>query len=139
MSFSLPSASISSGTDKIRAGDLDCSNSIGGSTNFEMGFTGVINNAKSIEAKQNLITIESFQSTYRFMHNSYANDLDKLDFIAPKTSEEGGTAYYTYQILEASKTAFKARATAVEDWDGDGIKNEWEINQDKQLVETAKD
>ena len=45
MSFSLPSASISSGTDKIRAGDLDCSNSIGGSTNFEMGFTGVINNA----------------------------------------------------------------------------------------------
>ncbi|QMU65033.1 MAG: prepilin-type N-terminal cleavage/methylation domain-containing protein [Flavobacteriaceae bacterium] len=102
-------------------------------------FTGVINNAKSIEAKQNLITIESFQSTYRFMHNSYANDLDKLDFIAPKTSEEGGTAYYTYQILEASKTAFKARATAVEDWDGDGIKNEWEINQDKQLVETAKD
>jgi hypothetical protein len=45
MSFSLPSPSISSGTDKIRAGDLDCSNSIGGSTNFEMGFTGVINNA----------------------------------------------------------------------------------------------
>ena len=45
MTFSLPSAPTSSGTDKIRAGDLDCSNSIGGSTNFEMGFTGVINNA----------------------------------------------------------------------------------------------
>ena len=45
MSFSLPSANISNGTDKIKAGDLDCSNSIGGSTNFEMGFTGVINNA----------------------------------------------------------------------------------------------
>ena len=45
MTFSLPSAPTSSGTDNIRAGDLDCSNSIGGSTNFEMGFTGVINNA----------------------------------------------------------------------------------------------
>ena len=44
MSFSLPSASLSSGSDKIRAGDLDCSNSIGGSTNFEIGFTGVISN-----------------------------------------------------------------------------------------------
>tara|TARA_R110002012_G_scaffold155563_1_gene316454 strand:+ start:105 stop:524 length:420 start_codon:yes stop_codon:yes gene_type:complete len=44
MSFSLPSASISSGTDKIRAGDLDCSNSIGGSTNFELGMTGLISN-----------------------------------------------------------------------------------------------
>lgn len=34
MTFSLPSAPSSSGTDKIRAGDLDCSNSIGGSTTF---------------------------------------------------------------------------------------------------------
>ena len=34
-----------SGSDSIRAGDLDCKNSIGGSTNFEIGMTGVINNA----------------------------------------------------------------------------------------------
>jgi len=35
------------GTDSIKAGDLDCSNSIGGSTNFELGLTGIINNATS--------------------------------------------------------------------------------------------
>ena len=45
MSFSLPSMSSVSGSDSIRAGDLDCKNSIGGSTNFEVGMTGVINNA----------------------------------------------------------------------------------------------
>ena len=45
MSFSLPSISSVSGSDSIRAGDLDCKNSIGGSTNFEIGMTGVINNA----------------------------------------------------------------------------------------------
>ena len=45
MTFSLPSAGYNSGTDKIKAGDLDCSNSIGGSTNFELGMTGIINNA----------------------------------------------------------------------------------------------
>ena len=44
MSFSLPSMSSVSGSDSIRAGDLDCKNAIGGSTNFEIGMTGVINN-----------------------------------------------------------------------------------------------
>ena len=44
MSFSLPSISSVSGSDSIRAGDLDCKNAIGGSTNFEIGMTGVINN-----------------------------------------------------------------------------------------------
>mgnify|MGYP003985813035 FL=1 len=45
MSFSIPSISTVSGNDSIRAGDLDCKNAIGGSTNFEIGMTGVINNA----------------------------------------------------------------------------------------------
>jgi len=45
MSFSIPSMSSVSGSDSIRAGDLDCKNAIGGSTNFEIGMTGVINNA----------------------------------------------------------------------------------------------
>ena len=45
MSFSMPSISSVSGSDSIRAGDLDCKNAIGGSTNFEIGMTGVINNA----------------------------------------------------------------------------------------------
>ncbi len=45
MTFSLPSAGYNSGTDSIRAGDLDCKNSIGGTTNFELGMTGIINNA----------------------------------------------------------------------------------------------
>ena len=44
MSFSIPSISSVSGSDSIRAGDLDCKNAIGGSTNFEIGMTGVINN-----------------------------------------------------------------------------------------------
>jgi hypothetical protein len=52
MSFSLPSISSVSGSDSIRAGDLDCKNSIGGSTNFEIGMTGVINNATPIIGKE---------------------------------------------------------------------------------------
>ena len=48
INLAIPNASGSYGTDRIKAGDLDCTNSIGGSTNFEFGFTGVINNAVTI-------------------------------------------------------------------------------------------
>ena len=45
--LSLPGASASYGQDSIRAGDLDCKNSIGGATNLEFGITGVIDNYES--------------------------------------------------------------------------------------------
>ena len=47
LNLALPSAGMGYGTDSIKAGDLDCSNSIGGSTNFELGLTGIVNNATS--------------------------------------------------------------------------------------------
>ena len=48
LNLALPSAGVGYGTDSISAGDLDCKNSIGGSTNFELGLTGIITNAESI-------------------------------------------------------------------------------------------
>jgi hypothetical protein len=45
--LSLPGASNSYGQDSIRAGDLDCKNSIGGATNLEFGITGIIDNYES--------------------------------------------------------------------------------------------
>ena len=47
LNLALPSASVGYGTDSIKAGDLDCKNSIGGSTNFELGLTGIVTNAES--------------------------------------------------------------------------------------------
>lgn len=43
----LPGSSSSYGQDSIRAGDLDCKNAIGGSTNLEFGITGIIDNYDS--------------------------------------------------------------------------------------------
>ena len=45
INLAIPNAGGSYGTDSIKAGDLDCKNSIGGSTNFEFGITGIVNNA----------------------------------------------------------------------------------------------
>ena len=55
LNLALPSASVGYGTDSIKAGDLDCKNSIGGGTNFEFGFTGIINNAITIFGEEDLL------------------------------------------------------------------------------------
>jgi hypothetical protein len=47
LNLQLPNMGSNYGSDSIRAGDLDCRNSIGGATNFELGATGIINNAVS--------------------------------------------------------------------------------------------
>ena len=47
LNLQLPNAGNSYGTDKIRAGAFECSAAIGGATNFEIGATGIINNAVS--------------------------------------------------------------------------------------------
>jgi hypothetical protein len=47
LNLQLPSSSNSFGSDRFRAGDLDCSNAIGGATNLEFGMTGIIDNATS--------------------------------------------------------------------------------------------
>ena len=47
LNLALPNMGSTYGTDSIRAGDLDCKNAIGGATNFELGVTGIIDNAVS--------------------------------------------------------------------------------------------
>jgi len=43
----LPNMGQAYGQDSIRSGEIDCKNSIGGSTNLEFGVTGIIDNYNS--------------------------------------------------------------------------------------------
>lgn len=45
LNLQLPSSTNTYGSDKFRAGELDCSNAIGGATNIEFGMTGIVDNA----------------------------------------------------------------------------------------------
>lgn len=47
LGLQLPSAPQAYGQDSIRAGDLDCKNAIGGSTQLEFGVTGIVDNHQS--------------------------------------------------------------------------------------------
>ncbi len=99
----------------------------------------LIAKTKSLEAQTQLKHLYNLEKQHFYMHSKYSNDFNQIDFDAPKNVQENGNANYSYEIIESTNNAFKARATAVSDFDGDGIFNVWEINQDQNLIEVIKD
>lgn len=99
----------------------------------------LISKTKSLEAQTQLKHIANMQKTHFYMYSKYSSDFNAIDFEAPLTVEQNGTANYSYEITEASNSSFKARATAVTDFDGDGVFNVWEIDQNLVPKEIVKD
>ncbi len=99
----------------------------------------LITKAKSIEAKTQLKHLAVLEQQYYYMYSKYTNELSTIDFELPKTVNQGGTANYTYEIIEVTGNTFKAKATAITDFDGDGIFNVWEIDQNQVPKEVVKD
>ncbi|MCF6168798.1 prepilin-type N-terminal cleavage/methylation domain-containing protein [Lutibacter sp.] len=99
----------------------------------------LISKAKSIEAQTQLKHIYNTERTFFFMYSKYSTDFNEIGFEIPKSVTENGNANYVYEILSATNNTFKAVATAVTDFDGDGIFNVWEIDQDQNLKEIIKD
>ncbi len=99
----------------------------------------LITKAKSVEAQTQLKAIYNAQNTYRYMYSKFSADFNELDFEPPKTVNENGTANYKYEIIEATNSAFKARAEAVTDFNGNGVFNVWEIDENGVPKQTVKD
>ena len=101
----------------------------------------LITKAKTTEAKVQLEHIHTLEQSYFYEHSKYTTDLKELGFIQEKLSTDGkdGRANYRIEITDATNTTFTAKATAVVDFNGNGVFNVWEINQDKTLTETTKD
>jgi type IV pilus assembly protein PilE len=99
----------------------------------------LISKAKSSEAQMQLNHVYTLQKNYFYIYTKYSNDIEAIDFVQEKLVTEDGNANYRIDIVEATVNSFKARATAVVDFDGDGVFNIWEIDQEKRLVEITKD
>lgn len=99
----------------------------------------LISRAKSTEAQQQLVFLHTLEKNNFYTYSKYSPSLEELGFEQQPLVTDGGHANYRIEIVEASEHGFKATATAVVDFDGDGEYNVWEIDQDKNLRETVKD
>ncbi|MCB2196738.1 MAG: prepilin-type N-terminal cleavage/methylation domain-containing protein [Bacteroidetes bacterium] len=99
----------------------------------------LISRARSTEAKLQLDFVHQLEKSYFYMYSRYSDDFEEIGYEHEKLVSEGGTANYVIEIVEASTNSFKAKATAIVDFDGDGTFNVWEIDQDKNLKEVVKD
>jgi type IV pilus assembly protein PilE len=101
--------------------------------------TGIATRTKSMEAQQELRMVHNLQYAYFLQYSKYSMDARELNYVPHKLLTEGGTALYRISIIEANPTMFKARAEAVQDFNGDGKFNIWEIDQDGQPKEVQAD
>lgn len=99
----------------------------------------LITKAKSVEAQVQLKAIYNAEKQYFFMYSKYSPNLTEIDFEIPKTVKENGSANYTYEIIQATTNEFKVRATALTDFNGNGVFNVWEIDQNGTPKQTISD
>jgi type IV pilus assembly protein PilE len=99
----------------------------------------LITKAKSVEAQTQLKAIYNAEKQFFFMYSKYSNDFSEIDFEAPLSVKENGSANYIYEIIQATNNEFKARATAITDFDGNGRFNVWEIDQGGNPKEIVND
>lgn len=99
----------------------------------------VISKAKSTEAQLQLEHVHTLEKNYFYIHSKYTTDLSEIGFEQEKLTSDGGAANYRISVTSATSNSFKASATAITDFDGDGVFNVWEIDQNKNLKETTKD
>lgn len=101
----------------------------------------LITKAKSTEAKMQLQHLQTLEQNYFFEKSKYNSDFTELGYIQEKLTTDGkdGKANYRIEILKSSASGFVGRATAVVDFNGNGVFNVWEIDQEKNLREVTPD
>ncbi|MFI5203882.1 MAG: type IV pilin protein [Flavobacteriales bacterium] len=102
-------------------------------------YSSNVSKAKATEAKLQLTHLFTLEKEHFYTYSKYSPDLEELGFDQEKLTTEGGNANYRIEVVEASPGSFKARATAITDFDQDGQINVWEIDHEKKMQEVTKD
>ncbi len=92
----------------------------------------MIARSKQTEAKTILQAIFVGQDLYRTMNQNYSEDLEALDIEIPKDAK------YRYSVMTKDKGATYT-VTATANIDGDPTLDEWQINQNNNLVNSTND
>jgi type IV pilus assembly protein PilE len=102
-------------------------------------FDLLITNTKMIEAKTNLKHLYTLEEMYKQMYDKYSDDFAIIGFEAPKLITEDGDAKYKIEIVKADLHSFEATATAVVDFDNDGVFNQWKVDQSGKITQVVAD
>lgn len=99
----------------------------------------LVSKAKSTEAQLQLEHVYTLEKSYFYLHSKYSTEFSEISYEPSKTVAEDGNANYRLEVTQASNNAFKVVATAITDFDGDGVFNVWEVDQDKNIKEVTPD
>jgi type IV pilus assembly protein PilE len=94
---------------------------------------------KAKEAEYQLKFIHTLQQSYFMEYSKYSSDFKELGYEQRMLVPDGGDANYRIEITESSLTSFKAKATAVVDFDQDGTMDTWEIDHSGKIQNTIPD
>lgn len=98
-----------------------------------------VNKVKKKEATIQLKHIHALQQTYFMEFNKYSSDFEELGYAQLPLSNNGGEANYKIELLDASTSGYKARATSVVDFNQNGVMDVWELDQSGKVANTVKD
>jgi type IV pilus assembly protein PilE len=102
-------------------------------------FMPMISKAKSTEAQVQLKHLYTLQQSHFYMHSKYSDEIDEIGYEQARLVDAGGNANYEIEIINASENGFTATATAIVDFDKDGVFNLWQIDENQELKEITKD
>ena len=101
--------------------------------------TPIVTKAKTTEAKLNLKQVFMLEKAFKYEYDRFSTNLVEIGFEQEKLITEGGTARYRIEIKKVDETSFKAVATAVVDYNNNGVFNVWEVNESGSIKEVVPD
>jgi type IV pilus assembly protein PilE len=99
----------------------------------------VVTKAKTTEAKLNLKQVYILEKNFKYEYDKYSPDLKEISYEQEKLITDGGNARYRIEIQKADVNSFKAVATAVVDFNNNGVFNVWEVKEDGNIKEVTPD
>lgn len=102
-------------------------------------FTNVATKAKATEAKTMLKQVHTLQSSFHFEYDVFSDNLPAIGFEQVMLVPDGGTARYLIDVEYADAQSYVVTATAVVDFDKDGVFNIWQVDQSGRISERMPD
>lgn len=99
----------------------------------------LIGKTHGVEAQTKLAFIHTLEQSYYYSNAKYSQSLEEIGFEENRIESSKETSHYRVEIISANNIDFLARATAITDFDSDGVYDIWEITKLKDLKQIQKD